>query len=98
MGFVTNDPKRGDDQEPGATGLVVDLGLMACPQCRREVPDWSPRCPDCGVEAIPRSQLGSAVPDIPAHLLAPSDDDADGDADDGDADDDADDDGDAGDD
>lgn len=70
MGFVTNDPKKGDEQQPGASGLFEDLGLMACPSCRREVPEWSRDCPDCGVTAVPRSALASAAPDVPAHLLA----------------------------
>lgn len=70
MGYVTNDPKRGDEQQPGGHGLVVDLGLMACPSCRRELPDWEPVCSRCQERAVPRSALGSAAPDIPAHLLA----------------------------
>ena len=75
MGFVTNDPKKADEQLPGATGLIVDLGLMSCPQCRREVPEWRDDCPDCGVRAVPRSSLASAVPDVPAHLLMDDDED-----------------------
>lgn len=70
MGFVTNDPKKGDEQQPGDAGLVVDLGLTACPQCRREVPEWADECAGCGVRAVPRSSLESATPDIPEHLLA----------------------------
>ena len=81
MGYVTNDPKKGDEQQPGATGLVMDLGLMACPVCRRELPDWEPVCADCQASAVPRNQLGSMMPDIPAHLLADdADDRGDGDA------------------
>lgn len=69
MGFVTNDPKKGDEQQPGGSGLVVDLGLRACPQCRREVPEWEDNCPECGVPAVAKTELRSAMPDIPAHLL-----------------------------
>ena len=76
MGYVTNDPKKGDEQQPGGHGLVMDLGLMACPQCRREVPTWLAECADCGVAAVPRTSLGSVMPDIPAHLLADEDDEA----------------------
>ena len=79
MGFVTNDPKKSDEQQPGATGLIVDLGLMSCPECRREVPEWQDDCPDCGVRAVPRASLGSQVPDVPAHLLGDDDDDDDDD-------------------
>ncbi|HUG86556.1 MAG TPA: hypothetical protein VMM13_18455 [Euzebya sp.] len=73
MGYVTNDPKKGDEQQPGGSGLVLDLGLMACPQCRREVPSWQDECPDCGVRAVARTSLTSVMPDIPAHLLADDD-------------------------
>lgn len=74
MGYVTNDPKKGPEQLPTGKGLEVDLGLMACPQCRREVPDWRTDCPDCGVTAVPTSQLPSLMPSVPAHLLASEDD------------------------
>lgn len=70
MGFVTNDKKSGDEQQPGGSGIVEDLGLRACPQCRREVPEWEQECRDCGVPAVPRTQLTSVMPEIPAHLLA----------------------------
>ena len=70
MGYVTKDKKDGDEQRPGGAGIVEDLGLRACPQCRREVPDWEDECRDCGVAAVPRAQLTSVLPDIPAHLLA----------------------------
>lgn len=75
MGYVTNDPKKADEQQPGGHGLVMDLGLMACPQCRREVPPWLAECDDCGVQVVARSQLRSPMPDIPAHLLAEDDED-----------------------
>lgn len=77
MGYVTNDPKKGDEQRPGGDGLVMDLGLLACPECRREVPDWLQECGDCGVPAVPRTSLASVMPDIPAHLLAKEDEDGD---------------------
>ena len=70
MGYLTPDPKKGDEQQPGGgSGLVVDLGLKACPQCRREVPDWEARCPACGIPPVPKGELPSLLPDIPAHLL-----------------------------
>lgn len=78
MGYVTNDPKKADEQQPGGHGLYMDLGLMACPVCRREVPAWQDECPDCGVQAVARTALASAMPDVPAHLLT---DDGDGPAD-----------------
>jgi hypothetical protein len=77
MGYVTNDPKKGDEQLPGGHGLVVDLGLMACPSCRRELPDWEPICATCGERAVPRAELGPAAPPVPAHLLADEDEDGD---------------------
>ncbi len=73
MGYVTNDPKKGDEQQPGGHGLVVDLGLLVCPRCRREVPEWAATCPECGEVAVPRADLPAAVPDVPAHLLADPD-------------------------
>ena len=75
MGIVTPDPRKGDQQLPGGQGLVVDLGLMACPQCRREVPDWRTDCPDCEVDAVPKTSLPSMTPDVPAHLLLDDDED-----------------------
>jgi hypothetical protein len=78
VGYVTNDPKRGDEQQPGGHGLVVDLDLRACPRCRRELPSWAARCDDCGEAAVARTALPPATPDVPAHLLA---DDEAGDAD-----------------
>jgi hypothetical protein len=73
MGYVTNDPKKGDEQQPGGSGLMMDLGLTACPQCRREVPAWQEDCPDCGVPAVARASLQSIMPVIPAHLLLADD-------------------------
>ncbi|CAN5348368.1 hypothetical protein BH23ACT9_BH23ACT9_21650 [soil metagenome] len=70
MGYVTNDPKKSDEQQPGGSGLVINLGLMACPQCRREVPGWLDECAECEVQAVPRTSLGTVMPAIPAHLLA----------------------------
>lgn len=69
MGFVTNDKKTGDEQQPGGSGLSMDLDLRACPECRREVPEWQDTCPDCGVQAVARTSIGAVMPDIPAHLL-----------------------------
>ena len=53
MGFVTNDPKKSDEQQPGATGLIVDLGLMSCPECRREVPEWQDDPPSLQLSELP---------------------------------------------
>ena len=44
MAFIQR-KKREDDDRIGIkqsefAGLGMDLGLMVCPQCRREVPDW----------------------------------------------------------
>ena len=73
MGYVTNDPKKADDQQPGGSGLMMDLGLMACPRCRREIPAWQDECPDCRVPAVARTALASVMPEIPAHLLGEED-------------------------
>ncbi|MGI9015590.1 MAG: hypothetical protein ACR2HR_00550 [Euzebya sp.] len=77
MGYVTNDPKKSDEQQPGGSGLMMDLGLMACPACGREVPDWKDTCPDCGVKSVPITQTAAKMPDIPAHLLDDETEDAD---------------------
>ncbi|WP_370327295.1 hypothetical protein [Euzebya sp.] len=73
MGFVTNDPKKADEKTPGGHGLVVDLQLRVCPECRREVPEWQDECPRCGVAAVPQASLPPTMPDIPAHLLVDED-------------------------
>jgi hypothetical protein len=75
MGFVTNDPKKADDKLPGSAGLMMDLGLMACPDCGREVPEWQDECPDCHTKSVPINQTSARLPDIPAHLLADDDED-----------------------
>ena len=78
MGFVTNDKKSGDEQQPGGgLGLSMDLDLRACPECRREVLQWQDSCPDCGVQAVARTSLATVMPDIPAHLLVDDDEDTD---------------------
>ncbi len=76
MGYVTNDPKKSEDQLPGGFGLSVDLQLIVCPECRRELPEWQRECPSCGLAGVPRTSLGQQVPDIPAHLLAEDDESA----------------------
>ncbi len=76
MGFVTNDPKKGDEQLPGGFGLTVDLELIACPSCGRELPEWQRQCPQCGVDGVPRTSVAARTPDIPAHLLGDEEDEA----------------------
>lgn len=62
-----------DENESGPAGsalrLDLDLGLVACPSCRRELPGFLDACPDCGDVPVPRAQLPSQLPPPPAHLL-----------------------------
>jgi hypothetical protein len=58
VGFI--DPKKQDGEDgalPGASGLHLDLDLMRCPSCRRELTPWQERCPDCGEPGVPTSQI-----------------------------------------
>lgn len=53
--------KRPDDDEPGGgSGLHVDLEDRACAECRRALPSWVARCPDCGGEAVAVGELQPA--------------------------------------
>lgn len=75
MAFIQR-KKREDDDRIGIkqsefAGLGMDLGLMVCPQCRREVPDWRDTCEDCGQRPVPKAGLPPAMPDIPEHLMGP---------------------------
>ncbi|WP_336248988.1 hypothetical protein [Stomatohabitans albus] len=75
MAFIQR-KKREEDDEIGIrqsefAGLGMDLGLVVCPQCRREVPDWRDTCEDCGKRPVPKAGLPPAMPDIPEHLVAP---------------------------
>ena len=62
-----------EEQEQGGSGLHLDLDLVACPSCRRELPAFLDVCPDCDVPPVPRSQLPGVLPPPPAHLLADDD-------------------------
>lgn len=75
MAFIQR-KKREEDDEIGIrqsefAGLGMDLGLMVCPMCRREVPDWRETCEDCGKKPVPKAGLPPVTPDIPEHLVAP---------------------------
>lgn len=78
MAFIQR-KKREDDAQIGIkqnefAGLGMDLGLMVCPMCRREVPDWRDTCEDCGKAPVPKAGLPPAMPDIPEHLIGPDPD------------------------
>lgn len=64
-----------DGHGPAGSALHLDLGLVACPSCRRELPGFLDACPDCGDVPVPRAQLPSLLPPPPAHLLANPEDD-----------------------
>lgn len=75
MAFIQRKKREDDDQigikQREFAGLGMDLGLMVCPQCRREVPDWRDTCEDCGQRPVPKAGLPPAMPDIPEHLMGP---------------------------
>lgn len=75
MAFIQRKKREDDDQigikQSEFAGLGMDLGLMVCPMCRREVPDWRDTCEDCGKRPVPKAGLPPAMPDIPEHLMGP---------------------------
>ncbi len=68
--------KKGDVEEPGggSSGLSLDLDQRYCVTCRRAVQPWETRCPGDGSEVVPLSELPSAMPPPPAHLLGDDED------------------------
>jgi hypothetical protein len=71
--------KRNNAEEPGGggSGLHLDLDERYCVTCRRELMPWQTACPEDGGAGVALSELPSAMPRPPAHLL---DDDDGGDA------------------
>jgi hypothetical protein len=78
MAVFARGPRR--EEEPGGgSGLALDLDMLACPACRRELHPWEATCPDDGAAAVARTALTSQVlPPPPAHLLEDEDPDKDG--------------------
>ena len=68
--------KKGNAEEPGGggSGLHLDLDERFCLTCRRAVLPWETACPDDGGAVVPLSELPSAMPRPPAHLLDDEDD------------------------
>ena len=74
--------KKGDVEEPGGSGgsgLHLDLDERFCLACRRAVLPWETSCPDDGSPVVGLSELPSAMPAPPAHLLVDDEDDPAGD-------------------
>lgn len=70
MGVFGKREESGDEQEPGGSSPWVDLGLRACPVCRRELMGWEERCPDDGAEGVRQADLSTGgLPPVPDHLL-----------------------------
>ncbi|CAN5304193.1 hypothetical protein BH20ACT8_BH20ACT8_13860 [soil metagenome] len=69
MAVFARGPRR--EEEPGGgSGLELELDLLACPTCRRELHPWETTCPDDGAAAVPRAALTREdLPPPPAHLL-----------------------------
>lgn len=67
--------KKGDVEEPGGggSGLHLDLDERFCLVCRRAVLPWETQCPDDGAQVVALTELPSAMPPPPAHLLADDD-------------------------
>lgn len=74
MGYVTPNDKRDEEQPGGGSGLHLDLDETVCPTCRRALLPWQEHCPDDGARGVARTDLPSAMPPPPAHLLADEDD------------------------
>jgi rRNA maturation protein Nop10 len=73
VGFL--DPKRKDEEEePGASGLHLDLDTKVCPSCRREALPWQATCPECGVATVPPTQLPAERSPLDLRHLAVDDD------------------------
>ena len=69
--------KKSDLEEPGgggSSGLHMDLDERYCLNCRQRLQPWQDTCPDDGGPAVRMSELPSAMPPPPAHLLADEDD------------------------
>jgi hypothetical protein len=70
--------KKGDQEEPGGSGgsgLYLDLEERYCAVCRRALLPWQESCPDDGGAALAISELPSAMPPPPAHLMGDEDED-----------------------
>ena len=70
--------KRNNAEEPGGgggAGLHMDLEERFCVSCRRAVLPWETECPDDGADVVPLTELPSAMPPPPAHLLGDPEDD-----------------------
>lgn len=69
MGLI-REREQDDEDEPGGSSPIVDLGLRSCPQCRRELMAWEERCPADGSLGVRQGELQSdGTPPVPAHLL-----------------------------
>jgi predicted amidophosphoribosyltransferase len=69
MGLYARDPRRGEEQPGGGSGLHLDLDELVCPVCRRAFPSWETVCPDDAESLVTRAQLPPLLPPPPAHLL-----------------------------
>lgn len=76
MGLFQRKPT--DHEEAGGSGLHLDLDVLVCPECRRELHPWERACPDDGATPVPPTSLvRDDLPPPPAHLTEPDPDDED---------------------
>ncbi len=68
--------RRGEEEERTDRGLSLDLDERVCALCRRELPTWVERCPECGGTSVRRTDLPPEEDPLLARLLA--EDDAEG--------------------
>lgn len=67
--------KRPSEDEPGGgSGLHVDLDDRVCGSCRRELPSWVQRCPDCGGAPVLVTELPPADDPLLRRFLDDTDD------------------------
>ncbi len=61
--------RSGEEEERATTALNLDLEERVCALCRRDLPAWAERCPECGGTAVRRVDLPPEDDPLLARLL-----------------------------